>query len=121
MVAIIAKTAIHADPNFFSIAREEHLPDDITTQSRPGDVSLNLGDGRMYADLTVANPFKTARVTASRLAGSPVAAVEMAFDRKLRGWNDILNSNGLDPLLLSSKFIPLSVTSIGVWDARFIS
>ena len=45
MVAVIAKTALSADPNSFRVAREEHQPDDTTTYSRPGDVVLNLGDG----------------------------------------------------------------------------
>lgn len=69
MVGKVAKTAIQADPNSFSIAREERLPDHTEAQARPGDVSLNFGDGRTYADLTLVSPFSAACLNASRLAG----------------------------------------------------
>ena len=118
MVAVIAKTALSADPNSFRVAREEHLPDDSTTNSRPGDVALNLGDGRTYADLTVTNPFAAARANVSIIAGSPASAAALAYDRKVRGWQALLEAAGVTPDLASSKFAPLAVTAIGAWDER---
>ena len=118
MVAVIAKTALLADPNSFRVAREEHLPDDTTTYSRPGDVALNLGDGRTYVDLTVANPFAAALANVIHLAGSPASAAASAYDRKVRGWQGLLEASGVAPGLTSSKFAPLAVTAIGAWDER---
>ena len=118
MVSVIAKTALSADPTSFRVAREEHLPDDLITNSRPGDVALNLGDGRTYADLTVANPFAAARANASRLAGSPAAAAVQAYDFKSRKWQALLEETGVPPEFATSRFVPLAVTALGAWDER---
>ena len=84
LVDVIANAALSADPNTFMVAREERLPDDSETQRRPGDVALNLGNGRSLVDLTVASLFSAARGNALRLAGSPAAAAEVSYDRKTR-------------------------------------
>ena len=118
LVSVVASAALAADPNAFQVAREQHLPDDTVSQARPGDVALNLGNGRSFVDLTVANPFASARVANSRSAGSPAAAAASAYDRKLRDWTTILESNCLDLTLSSSTFVPLAVTALGVWDER---
>ena len=95
VVSVIAHSAIAADPNAFELSCEQHLPEDEVTQSRPGDIALNLGEGRTHADLTIASPFASARVKLSRSAGSPAAAAAQAYDRKMCDWTAILDSNGL--------------------------
>ena len=82
---------------------------------RPGDVALNLGDGRTYVDVTVVNPFSVAHILATRSAGSPAAAAETAYDRKVVKYQDHFD-NVTGPL--ASKFVPLAVTAMGVWDDR---
>ena len=118
MVEVIAKAAVAADPQAFQFAREERLADADDSQSRPGDVAMNLGDGRSLADLTVASPFGAARQTASRLAGSPATAATNAYDQKIVGWRRLLNAHQLDEEQLVSKFQPLALTAMGVWDER---
>ena len=115
---VVAKAALSADPNSFMVAREEHLSDDVETQRRPGDVALNLGNGRTLIDLTVASPFSAACANASRLAGTPAAAAEAAHDRKTREWTALLDSNGLDAVQMVTQFVPLAGTAMGVWDCR---
>ena len=118
---VIANPAVSADPNASAVAREEHLPDDSETQRRPGDVALNLGDGRSLVDVTVASPFSTACDNASRFAGSPAAAAEAANDRKTREWRALLDSNGMDQGQMVTSFMPLAVSALGVWDGRSLS
>ena len=118
MVTVIASSALNADPLSFRVAREERLVDAEDSQERPGDVALNLGNGRTLADLTVASPFGTARQTSTRIAGSPAAAASDAYDRKLSKWQRLLADSGLDSRTLVSSFQPLAVTALGVWDER---
>ena len=54
MVAVLAKTALAADPHSFQLECEERLVDAEGSKSRPGNVSINLGNCRTLADLTVA-------------------------------------------------------------------
>ena len=87
----------------------------MQTRVRPGDVALNLGDGRTYVDVTVANPFSVAHLTATRSAGSPAVAAEIAYDRKVAKYQTHFNiANGPQ----TSNFVPLAVTAMGVWDER---
>ena len=69
-------------------------------------------------DLRVANPFAAARANVIHLAGSPAFAAASAYDRKVRGWQGLLEASGVAPGLTSSKFAPLAVTAIGAWDER---
>ena len=118
MVSVIAKTSLAADPRAFQVVREERLADAEGSKKRPGDVALNLGDGRSLVDLTVASPFTAACQTNSRIAGSPAAAAISAYDRKLTKWRSLLDSHSLDEEQLASRFQPLAVTALGVWDER---
>ena len=100
------------------VAPEERLLDDVETEKASGDVALNLGNGRTLVNLTVASPFSAACANASRLAGTPAAAAEAAHDRKTREWTALLETNGLDSALMVAQFVPLVVTTLGVWDWR---
>ena len=120
MVSVVASAALNADPLSFQIAREERLIDAEDSCERPGDVALNLGNGRTLADLTVALPFGAARQTSYRLAGSPAAAASDAYDRKISKWQKLLDDHELDGRELVSYFQPLAVTALGVWDERFL-
>ena len=113
ILAIMANAALAADPNSFQIAREERLADDSASQYRPGGFALILGDGRTLADVTVANPFSAACVSASRIAGSPAAAAAAAFDRKTSDCQRLLNFYGPNQNDLTSCFVPLAVTLMG--------
>ena len=118
MVAVLAKTALAADPRSFQLEREERLVDAEGSKSRPGDVALNLGNCRTLADLTVASPLVAACQTSARYAGTPAAAATVAYDRKLSKWQYLLDSHQLEAGDLASTFQPLSVTALGVWDER---
>ncbi|MBU6430569.1 MAG: hypothetical protein KGR26_16240, partial [Cyanobacteria bacterium REEB65] len=74
-------------------------------------MALDLGDGRTYVDVTVVNAYSAAHLTASRSAGSPARAAEVAFNRKLAKYAD-----QFDEACPSRKFVPLAVTALGVWD-----
>jgi hypothetical protein len=115
MASVIAKTALTADPRAFQVAREAHVPDSASPQSRPGDVALDLGDGRTYVDVTVVNAYSAAHLTASRSAGSPARAAELAFDRKTAKYAEQFAEDSGSSL---RKFVPLAVTTLGVWDER---
>ena len=52
---------------------------------------------------------------ASRSAGSPARAAELAFDRKTVKYEAQFGANSDRP---SRKFVPLAVTTLGVWDER---
>jgi hypothetical protein len=114
LATVVAKTALSADPRAFQVSREAHVPDD-PSQARPGDVALDLGDGRTYVDVTVVNAFTATHLTASRSAGSPALAAEHAFDRKTAKYADQF---GVGPGGPSHKFVPLATTALGVWDER---
>ena len=118
MVSVVASTALNADPLSFQIAREERLIDAEDSRERPGDVALNLGNGRTLADLTVASPFGDALQTFYRLAGSPAAAASDVYDRKISKWQRLLDDHVLDGRELVSSFQPLAVTAFGVWEER---
>ena len=60
-------------------------------QYRPDDVVVNLGEGRTFADLTIAILFESARVALSRSASTPAAAAALAYNRKVRDWASISN------------------------------
>jgi hypothetical protein len=115
LVTVISKTALSADPRAFQVAREARVLDAASSQSRPGDVALDLGDGRTYVDVTVVNAYSAAHLTASRSAGSPARAAELAFDRKTVKYSDQFEEAGP-----SRKFVPLAVTALGVWDERSV-
>jgi hypothetical protein len=76
---------------------------------------LDLGDGRTYVDVTVVNPFAAAHLSASRSAGSPASAAVRAFDKKVVKYQSLFPS-GTGSMV--SKFVPLAVTAMGVWDER---
>jgi hypothetical protein len=114
LATVVAKTALSADPRAFQVSREAHVPDD-PSQARPGDVALDLGDGRTYVDVTVVNAFTAAHLTASRSAGSPALAAEHAFDRKTAKYADQFGVGSAGP---SHTFVPLATTALGVWDER---
>ena len=95
MVTVIAKSALNADPLSFQVAREERFVDADDSLERPGDVALNLGDGRTLADLTVASPFGAASQFSTRIARSPAAAASDAYDRKLLKWRRLLEDHEL--------------------------
>ena len=116
--AVIANTALAADPRAFQVAREERLRDVEDSQARPGDVALNLGAGRTLVDITVASPFSVACQASARLAGTPAAAAESAYDRKMSKWHHLLDEHLLDHRDLTSGFQPLAVTALGAWDER---
>jgi hypothetical protein len=109
---VIASSALAADPRAFRVAREAAVPE-ADSQARPGDVALDLGDGRALVDVTVANPCSEARLTASRRAGSPAFAAEQAYDRKVAKYHELLAAVPHPP-----AFTPLAVTALGVWDER---
>jgi hypothetical protein len=113
LATIISKTALSADPRAFQVSREARVLDAASPQSRPGDVALDLGDGRTYVDVTVVNAYSAAHLTASRSAGSPARAAEVAFDRKVVKYAD-----QFDEADAFRKFVPLAVTALGVWDER---
>ena len=114
LASTIAKAALAADPRAFQVIREAHAPDDAS-QARPGDVALNMGDGRTYVDVTVVNAFSAAHLSASRSAGSPALAAERAYDRKVSKYTSLFPA---DASPVSEKFVPLAVTAVGVWDER---
>jgi hypothetical protein len=114
LVSTLAKAALAADPRAFQVVREAQAPDDAS-QARPGDVALNMGDGRTYVDVTVVNAFSAAHLTASRSAGSPALAAERAYDRKVSKYTSLFTA---DATAFSDKFVPLAVTALGVWDER---
>lgn len=118
IVAVIAETATTADPRAFRVAREERLSDAEDSQARPGDVALDLGNGRSLVDVTVASPFATAGQTIRCNAGPPVAAAAGAYERKMAKWRNPLDQNQLDASVISTAFQPLAVTTLGVWDER---
>ena len=118
MVTVLAKAALNADPLSFQVAREERLADADNSRQRPGDIALNMGDGRTLADLTVASPFGAACQTSSRIAGTPAAAASEAYDRKVLKWKRLLDDHELHDHMLVSTFQPLAVTALGVWDNR---
>ena len=66
-----------------------------------------------YVDVTVVNAYSAAHLTASRSAGSPARAAEVAFNRKTAKYAD-----QFDEACPSRKFVPLAVTALGVWDER---
>ena len=115
IVAVIANALIAADTNGFKVAREQHLSKDAVIQFRLGDVVLNLSGSRTFPDLTIANPFASARVAISRSAGSPAAAAAQAYDRMMREWASILRANGVSQGLDLTTLVPLAVTALGVW------
>ena len=78
-------------------------------------MALDLGNGRTYVDVTVVNACTPAYLTASRSAGSPARAAELAFDRETAMYADQFDADGVGP---SCKFVPLAVTALGVWDER---
>ena len=84
MVTVIANAALAADPFAFQVAREERLSDAEGSKARPGDVSLNLGSGRVLVDLTVAIPFAVACQVNTRFAGLPAAAARRHMTAKPR-------------------------------------
>ena len=118
ITSVVAEAAANADPRSFRVAREERLIDAENSSSRPGDVGLDLGSGRCLVDITVASPFSGAGQVSSRLAGSPAAAAENAYDRKMAKWHALLEGNLLDPQDLGTTFQPLAVSALGVWDER---
>lgn len=83
IATVVAAYALKADPRAFQVEREVGFDDDFS-RARPGDVSLDLGDGRTLLDVTVVNPYTAARIRASRLAGSPAVAAEEAYDKKVK-------------------------------------
>jgi hypothetical protein len=115
LVTVISKTALSADPRAFQVAREARVLDAASSQSRPGDVALDLGNGRTYVDVTVVNAYSAAHLTASRSAGSPARAAELAFNRKIAKYEDQFDEVGP-----SRQFVPLAVTALGVWDERSV-
>lgn len=116
LLSVIASTALTADAGAFQIAREEKLPEAEGSRSRPGDVALNLGSGRLLVDVTVASPFTAAGHLSTRLAGLPDAAAESAYDGKLAKWHRIIFVLQLNIEDFASTFQPLAVTSLGVWE-----
>ena len=111
MVILIPLTA---DARAFQIARDERLPEAVDSRSRPGDVALNLGSGRLLVDVTVASPFTTAGHLSTIIAGSAAAAAELAYDGKLAKWHRMIYDYQLNVEELASTFQPLAVTSLGV-------
>jgi hypothetical protein len=111
LVAVLAKCALAADSRSFRVRKEEHTPDG-DSQKRPGDLGLNLGDGRTLVDVTVVNSFSEARLTAATSAGSPAVAAESAFNKKAAKYASWFQPSGV------TKFVPLAVTTLGVWDHR---
>lgn len=93
IVSVIAKAATAADPRSFRVAREERLTDAEDSRARPGDVALDLGDGRCLVDVTVASPFATAGQNFNRISGSPAAAAASAYERKMTKWRNRLSEN----------------------------
>jgi hypothetical protein len=114
LAAVLAKAALSADPRAFQVSKEARVPDG-DSQARPGDVALDLGDGRTYVDVTVVNAFSAAYLSASRSAGSPAFAAERAFNRKVEKYAPLFAT---DAALRQRQFIPLAVTAMGVWDER---
>jgi len=110
----VARTALAADPHALQVSKEARVPDE-SSQARPGDVALDLGDGRTYVDVTVVNAFSAAHLSASRSAGSPAVAAERAFNKKIEKYEPLFV---VDPSLPGRKFVPLAVTALGVWDER---
>ena len=104
MVAVLANTALAADPRAFQVEREERLADAEGSKSRPGDVALNLGNCRTLADLTVASPFLAACQTSARYAGTLADAATLVYDLKLLKWQGLLDSHQLDAGELASMF-----------------
>ena len=118
MVAVLAKTALTADPRSFQVEREERLADAEGSKFRPGDFALNLGNCLTLADLTVASPFVGRAKLLHVMAGTPAVAATLAYDRKLSKWQRLLDSHQLEAGELASTFQPLSVTALGDWDER---
>ena len=87
--------------------------------ARPGDVALNLGSDRLLVDITIASPFSTAGHQTTRLAGSPIAAAELAYDRKLKKWRQLLSDHQLDA---KDHLIYVLATGryLGIWDERLL-
>jgi hypothetical protein len=113
LAAVVAKAAHSADPGALRVEREARAPGAADSRARPGDVALDLGNGRTLVDITVVNPHKAAFPTASRTAGSPAVAAERAFDKKVDKYAKLFPT-GAD----ASEFVPLAVTALGVWDER---
>ena len=93
MVAVLAKTALAADPRSYQVERDERLADAEGSNSRPGDVALNFGNCQTLADLIFASPFVATCQTSARYAGTPAAAATLAYDRKLSKWQGLLDSH----------------------------
>ena len=113
IASVIANCALKADPRAFQMKKEIGFNEDAS-RSRHGDVSMDLADKRTLLDVTVANPYTSARICASRNAGSPAVAAE-AFDRKIRKYSDLFSS-AIDQN--RARFVPLAITASGAWDER---
>ena len=111
LASFLAKTALAADARALQVSKEARVPDSAS-QARPGDVALDMGDGRAFVDLTVVNPFSVAHLSASRSAGSPALAAERAFNRKVAKYASLLNPDDGSV----AHFVPLAVTALGIWD-----
>ena len=84
LAAVIAKAALDADPRAFRVERDVAAPDDDATRARPGDIAVDLGDGRTPVDVTVVLPVSAApHLNASRSAGSPAVAAVNTYNRKV--------------------------------------
>ena len=79
---------------------------------------MDLGDGRTLLDVTVVNPFSSARSRASCNAGSPASAAENGYNRKVVKYAPQLGPDSADS---RCKFVSLSLTSAGMWDERSIA
>ena len=111
----MSDSALAADPRAFRVQREVGLSQlgGQSTQARPGDVAVDLGDGRTLLDVTVVNAFSDARTNPARRAGSPAVAAEDAFNRKVVKYEDLFAESGA-----REKFVPIAVTAHGVFDER---
>lgn len=67
----------------------------------------------MFYDVTVVNPFITARLCASRRAGNPPYAAESGYDGKVAKHFAALLA--AEP---TARFVPHSVTALRDWDSR---
>ena len=117
LAGVIASFALKADPRAFQVEREVSGIADQTSREWPGDVAMDLGDGRTLLDITVVNQFSAARLRASRSAGSPAVAAEEGYDKKVRKYAPLL---GAGAVLTRCRFVPFSVTAAGEWDERSI-
>ena len=92
---LLVEKALSADVQSFRVFRKERLAEAEGSQARPGDIALNMGEGRVLVDVIITNLFALAGQTNLINAGSPGAVSASAYIRKLSKWRNLLDDHQL--------------------------